>query len=932
MPLPACTQNHIRILIRLLLLVLGIHATDRSAEAQTVVVRYDDLWRYQIPSVEPSASWKNVGFNDASWETGRGLLGFETALLPHPGLQRVIGTSGGAQMVYLFRRQFTYEGPTAGATFAIDQIVDDGATYYLNGNLLGSSRHTPSAWDNAASGSVGDATEELNVISGNATSLQTGNNVLAAEVHQISPGGSDLVFGARLKINTPAQDGASWRQQNFGSSANSGNGADVADPDNDLLPNLLEYALALNPNKQDGKWAETFTEGGNLTLVYLRRKAAVLSEVTFTALGATNVAGPWSSEGLIEQILAEDSFCQTVKVSVPLNTGIQFLKLRVRRAVTPEIYGAVGDDGIDDTAAVQSAFNSGSPVIFPNKTYILGSVSAPTGLRVSAPAGATLKCITNESKMLNLTGASNVTIEGLTIDGGGQADGNIYAGVHGVTAIYVSNASNIILRNLSIRKCGIVNELDPIDDNPWGGYGITVESRQGLAENVLIENVTVTDIAGGGMNFGDGIYIAGYNDNPAIRTNNIVVKNCLVQRAGRHCYTVAGGEYASSTPRNVSFINCIGEDAALSGLDIEDGSEVNITQCTFRRAGVYTGYYNPQAIYGSDYRLTAGIATSNAESHDITIQSCLIEDSYYGITYGVGNNLNILNTTVSNSTISDITQGLASGPLYLNVDGCSFQSDKYAMQYYRESVNSHLTVSNTTFAGVLNVSSVIGATFTGCTMNKGIKFVAGGASIQNVTFNQCNIQGTTAHCVTGNLINQQAGNLTFNDCDFHGNGSWDGINIPYNGGQNWTVTNCTFDMLSNGIKCENANEQAVFATISNNTFTNVTNGIDVIQAIKDGTISDNTFSGVTGWCISFTNIFTPTKMQNYAVTRNTALSGVANGIRLQVINGTYEFVRILDNNFSTSTATNCLFDAPTNNSNCIKNNAGASDLTTSGCN
>jgi hypothetical protein len=45
-----------------------------------------------------------------------------------------------------------------------------------------------------------------------------------------------------------------WRRLHFGSVANSGNGSDMADPDSDGIPNLMEYALSTNPliaNTQD---------------------------------------------------------------------------------------------------------------------------------------------------------------------------------------------------------------------------------------------------------------------------------------------------------------------------------------------------------------------------------------------------------------------------------------------------------------------------------------------------------------------------------------------------------------------------------------------------------------------------------------------------------------------------------------------------------
>ena len=43
---------------------------------------------------------------------------------------------------------------------------------------------------------------------------------------------------------TPSQ---SWRHQYFGTTANAGNAADNANPSGDGIPNLLKYALGLDP-------------------------------------------------------------------------------------------------------------------------------------------------------------------------------------------------------------------------------------------------------------------------------------------------------------------------------------------------------------------------------------------------------------------------------------------------------------------------------------------------------------------------------------------------------------------------------------------------------------------------------------------------------------------------------------------------------------
>jgi|GEM_PF-3682680 len=95
---------------------------------------------------------------------------------------------------YLFRKKFNFDGNPSSATFSIDQCTNGGVTYYLNGNLLGSVRHTPTAWDFPTTSSVSSIAKEMNVLSGAATGLVNGMNVLNAEVH---PAASDTPYTIR---------------------------------------------------------------------------------------------------------------------------------------------------------------------------------------------------------------------------------------------------------------------------------------------------------------------------------------------------------------------------------------------------------------------------------------------------------------------------------------------------------------------------------------------------------------------------------------------------------------------------------------------------------------------------------------------------------------------------------------------------------------
>ncbi|MBM3848344.1 MAG: lamin tail domain-containing protein, partial [Verrucomicrobia bacterium] len=197
---------------------LGTPGTEPAAAPETPVtspevnlsegipfVNYGDTWRFHDQNVDLLTAWRAPDFDDSSWAQGPGLFGFENAALPSPGIRTPFADIN--QLTYYARTRFTYNGPITGVTLSIDQIIDDGAVYYLNGTELGRSGMPGGAigFGTRANRTVGDATEELNVITVPGTSLREGVNVLAAEVHQVGATSSDIVFGARLKISAPSQ-------------------------------------------------------------------------------------------------------------------------------------------------------------------------------------------------------------------------------------------------------------------------------------------------------------------------------------------------------------------------------------------------------------------------------------------------------------------------------------------------------------------------------------------------------------------------------------------------------------------------------------------------------------------------------------------------------------------------------------------------------
>ncbi len=178
------------------------------------VIDYGDSWKFKDDNTDVATSepaWKTVGFNDAAWDSGEGLFGFETSALPSPGIRTPWLNSSNAanHITYYARKTFNYTGETTGVTITVDQILDDGAIYYLNGVELGRSGMPGGAvnWKTTASAVVTNATEVtglFNQVTGGGVTLNSGTNVLAVEVHQTSNSSSDCVFGARLRLSVPS--------------------------------------------------------------------------------------------------------------------------------------------------------------------------------------------------------------------------------------------------------------------------------------------------------------------------------------------------------------------------------------------------------------------------------------------------------------------------------------------------------------------------------------------------------------------------------------------------------------------------------------------------------------------------------------------------------------------------------------------------------
>jgi len=169
-----------------------------ASTTSTTVFPFESTWNFLDDGSNQGTAWQAASFNDSSWASGAGILGFGDAF------ETEISDGGDPNDVTVttyFRRTFEV---TESFDFAeLDLFYDDGAVVYLNGqevrrvNLAGSIGD-PVDYRDFATGSVRDGANLTIDIS---NFLVVGTNTLAIEIHQASAGSSDLSFDAAVSTS-----------------------------------------------------------------------------------------------------------------------------------------------------------------------------------------------------------------------------------------------------------------------------------------------------------------------------------------------------------------------------------------------------------------------------------------------------------------------------------------------------------------------------------------------------------------------------------------------------------------------------------------------------------------------------------------------------------------------------------------------------------
>jgi hypothetical protein len=168
-----------------------------------IAVVRESSWKYHAEGANLGTPWRARDYSDSAWPRGDGLLGYGD-----PQITTIIPSGPTLTNRYIttyFRKDFIInDDPSEITNLELDAWYDDGFVAYLNGiEVLRSasmpmgtvSYLTPATSDRTAFGyETFDLTDAVDL-------LDRGHNVLAIELHQVSPASPDLIWDAALIYN-----------------------------------------------------------------------------------------------------------------------------------------------------------------------------------------------------------------------------------------------------------------------------------------------------------------------------------------------------------------------------------------------------------------------------------------------------------------------------------------------------------------------------------------------------------------------------------------------------------------------------------------------------------------------------------------------------------------------------------------------------------
>ena len=169
-----------------------------AAQALTLIDKRS-VWTYLDNGSNQGTAWRAASFNDATWASGAGQLGYGDG--DEATVVRFGPNASTKYTTTYFRKAIPVDNPALFTSLLINLLRDDGAVVYLNGVELARSNMPTGTVSSStrAPSAVGAAAESTYYpFTVNTAALRAGVNVIAVEIHQSAPDSSDLSFDLEL--------------------------------------------------------------------------------------------------------------------------------------------------------------------------------------------------------------------------------------------------------------------------------------------------------------------------------------------------------------------------------------------------------------------------------------------------------------------------------------------------------------------------------------------------------------------------------------------------------------------------------------------------------------------------------------------------------------------------------------------------------------
>jgi hypothetical protein len=162
------------------------------------LLAYGATWRWYYAEGGPTTGWQNDGYDDTTWATGPGELGYGDS-----DERTTISTSPTPRpLTAYFRTTVDIADPAAFTTVLADLVRDDGAVLYINGIEVGRDNLPtgPITFSTPATRIISTRTEERTPVRFTipATAFRPGTNTIAVEVHNSDRWSGDLSLDLKL--------------------------------------------------------------------------------------------------------------------------------------------------------------------------------------------------------------------------------------------------------------------------------------------------------------------------------------------------------------------------------------------------------------------------------------------------------------------------------------------------------------------------------------------------------------------------------------------------------------------------------------------------------------------------------------------------------------------------------------------------------------